>query len=321
MNPSSQLSLFFNMLRIRRIEEAISLHYAEQKMRCPIHLSIGQEAIAVGICTQLTETDSLFSNHRSHAHYLAKGGNLQKMLAELYGKQTGCTKGRGGSMHLIDLKVGFQGSSSIAAGSIPIAAGFAFANQMRKLSAICCSFFGEAATEEGVFAETLNFAALKNIPLLLICENNSYAGHSPTSERQVKNCRRVKTAKAHQIFTLVGNGNDIEETFEIAKKTIQYVRNECKPAFIEFETYRFCEHVRSYKPDPIHRSQEELNTWKKRCPIKLYQKKLMNNDILSSEILDTMETKISSEISDAFSFAEESPFPIFDLDDEKVYTG
>jgi len=319
MNQEFQLSLFYEMLRIRRIEETIGLRYKEQKMRCPIHLSIGQEAIAVGVCTQLQKEDAVFSNHRSHAHYLAKGGNFHKMIAELYGKKTGCTKGRGGSMHLIDLEVGFQGSSPIAAGSLPIAAGFAFANQMKRSSAVCCSFFGEAATEEGVFAETLNFAALKKLPFLFVCENNRYAVHSPTSERQPPERNRVKIAEAHGIFALLGDGNSIEDVYEVTKKALDHVQTGKGPAFIEFETYRLCEHVGGRKPDLGYRTNEEITTWKERCPIKLYQEKLLKDQTLTTQALETMEAKISSEIDYSFSFAEESAFPIFDLDDEKAY--
>ena len=319
MNSDVQRSLFYEMLRIRRIEEAIGTRYKDQKMRCPIHLSIGQEAIAVGVCSQLKKEDGVFGNHRSHAHYLAKGDNFHKMVAELYGKKDGCTKGRGGSMHLIDLDAGFQGGSPLAAGSLPIAAGFAFAQQMQRSSSICAVFFGEAATEEGVFAETLNFAALKKLPLLFVCENNKYAAHSPTTERQSENRDRVKIAEAHGIMSLSGNGNALAESYELAQKALEHIRSEKGPAFLELETYRLCEHVGSRKPDVGFRSDEEITTWNARCPIKLMQEKLLKEQTLSSEEIEAMEAKISSEIDYSFSFAEESPFPIFDLDDEKAY--
>lgn len=314
-----QLQLFYEMLRIRRIEESIGTRYKEQKMRCPIHLSIGQEAIAVGVCTQLQKEDAVFSNHRCHAHYLAKGGNFHKMMAELYGKETGCSSGRGGSMHLIDFEAGFQGASPIAAGSIPVAAGWALATQMKKLRLVCVSFFGEAATEEGVFAETLNFAALKNLPLLFICENNRYAIHSPTFERQAENRSRLKIAQAHGIFTESGDGNNVEDVHAITKKALEHVRTAKGPAYLEFDTYRLCEHVGSRKPDLGYRSNEEITTWKKECPIKRHQEKLMGDQTLTPDALDAMEAKISAEIDYSFSFAEESPFPLFDLDDEKAY--
>ncbi|WP_420421785.1 thiamine pyrophosphate-dependent dehydrogenase E1 component subunit alpha [Simkania sp.] len=315
MNQDMQRTLFNAMLRIRRIEEAIGTHYKQQKMRCPIHLSIGQEAIAVGVCSQLEKEDGVFSNHRSHAHYLAKGGDFHKMIAELYGKKDGCTKGRGGSMHLIDLDAGFQGGSPLAAGSLPVAAGFALAQQMQHSSAICAVFFGEAATEEGIFSETLNFAALKNLPLLFICENNQYKTHPFAKERHAENRDRVKIAQAHGLKTLSGNGNDLEETHELAKKAIDHVRNGKGPTFLELETYRLHEHIKRKHSD----TEESQVTLEDHCPLKFYKEKLIAEQVLTNEGIEVMEAKITSEIDYSFLLAEESPFPTFDLDDEKAY--
>ncbi|MCB1067202.1 MAG: thiamine pyrophosphate-dependent dehydrogenase E1 component subunit alpha [Simkania sp.] len=315
MNQDLQRTLFYEMLRIRRIEEAIGTHYKQQKMRCPIHLSIGQEAIAVGVCSQLRKEDGVFGNHRSHAHYLAKGGNFHKMIAELYGKKDGCTKGRGGSMHLIDLEAGFQGGSPLAAGSLPIAAGFAFAQQMQHSPAICAVFFGEAATEEGIFSETLNFAALKNLPLLFICENNQYMARPFAKERQVENRDRVKIAQAHGLKSLAGNGNDLRETYQLAKKAIDHVRSGKGPTFLELETYRLHEHIGRMNSDV----EENQVTLEDHCPLKFYKQKLLEEQVLTNEEIDVMEAKITSEIDYSFLLAEESPFPIFDLDDEKAY--
>ena len=176
MRPSVEekisLDLFREMLRIRMIEEAIAGRYSEQQMRCPVHLSIGQEAVAVGVCKAILHSDYLISNHRAHAHYLAKGGSLKAMIAEIYGKQTGCCNGRGGSMHLVDQSVGMLGSTPIVGGSIPVAVGLAFATQLQRKEQITIVFFGEGATEEGVFAECLNFPALRKLPILFVCGNN-----------------------------------------------------------------------------------------------------------------------------------------------------
>ncbi len=319
LNFDLKKSLFYKMLRIRRVEEAISLRYEEQKMRCPIHLSIGQEAIAVGVCSQLKQTDAVFSNHRSHAHYLAKGGSLNKMIAELYGKKDGCTKGRGGSMHLIDLDVGLQGSCPISGGSIPIATGFAFAMQMQNRSALSSVFFGEAATEEGLFCESLNFAALKNLPILFICENNFYAIHSHLEERQPKNRSRLKIAEAHDIYSLSGDGNDIEEVYKIAQNGLEYIRMGKGPVFIEFQTCLLCEHVGIRKIDLSFRKHEEVMNWQTRCPLKRYQEAVLNANFSEEKYFEKMEEKINNEIEESFSFAEKSPFPRFDLDDEKAF--
>ena len=319
LNFNLKKTLFYEMLRIRRVEEAIRLKYKEQKMRCPIHLSIGQEAIAVGVCSQLNPTDAVFSNHRSHAHYLAKGGNLNKMMAELYGKKEGCTRGRGGSMHLIDLDVNLQGSTPIPGGSIPIAVGFAFAMQMQNQSTLASVFLGEAATEEGLFSESLNFAALKNLPILFICENNLYAAHSHLEERQVKSRSRLKIAEAHGIYALSGNGNDIEEVYETTQKGLAHIRVGKGPVFIEFQTYLLCEHVGIRKIDSNTRKDEEILAWQKRCPLKKCQESFLHTNHLEKNSLEKMEKAINLEIEESFSFAEKSPFPCFDLDNEKVF--
>src|SRR3989344_7570493 len=214
------LEFFKEMLRIRMIEEAIANRYSEQKMRCPVHLSIGQEAVAVGVCKAVLHTDRLISNHRAHAHYLAKGGDLKKMMAEIYGKKTGCCLGRGGSMHLVDMSVGMMGSTPIVGGSIPVGVGLAFATFLKKESDITAIFFGEGSTEEGVFVESLNFAALKKLPVLFVCENNLYSVYSPLDVRQPKERDRIAIAKAHGIFTKGGFGNDAEEVYQVAQDAV-----------------------------------------------------------------------------------------------------
>ena len=176
--------LFESMVRIRQIEEAIADHYSEQEMRCPVHLSIGQEGAAVGVCAALRSSDMAMSGHRSHAHYLAKGGNLLAMIAEIYGRQTGCSGGRGGSMHLVDLAAGFMGAVPIVGSTIPIATGLAFAERQKGGSRLTVAFLGEAATEEGVFHESANFASLHQLPIVYVCENNLYSVYSPMQVRQ-----------------------------------------------------------------------------------------------------------------------------------------
>ncbi|NDB95899.1 MAG: thiamine pyrophosphate-dependent dehydrogenase E1 component subunit alpha [Verrucomicrobia bacterium] len=172
------------MLRIRLVEEAIAEAYPRQEMRCPVHLSIGQEAVAAGTAAALARADLAMSGHRSHAHYLAKGGDLRKMIAELMGRQNGCCRGRGGSMHLIDRSVGFMGAVPIVGSTIPIAVGLAFAEKLRGQTRVTAAFLGEAATEEGVFHESANFASLHRLPVLFVCENNLYSVYSPMAVRQ-----------------------------------------------------------------------------------------------------------------------------------------
>src|SRR3990167_1684775 len=221
---SISLDLFKRMLRIRLIEEAIAHRYQEQKMRCPVHLSIGQEAVAVGVCKAALHLDYLISNHRAHAHYLAKGGDLKKMIAEIYGKSTGCCLGRGGSMHLVDRSVGMYGSTPIVGGSLPVGVGLAFATQLKKESDVTLIFFGEGSTEEGVFGESLNFAALKKLPVLFICENNFYSVYSPLNVRQPPQRDRVAIARAHGMVAKTGYGNDVEEVYRLASSAITSIR-------------------------------------------------------------------------------------------------
>ena len=190
----NQISLYFKMLRIRMIENEISERYSDKEMRCPIHLSTGQEAIAVGVCDNLGKNDKIVSAHRSHAHYLAKGGSLKKMIAELHGKITGSAKGIGGSMHLIDIKSGVFAAVPIVASALPIGTGIAWANKLKKKKDLVVAFFGDAATEEGVFFESLDFASLHNLGILFVCENNEYSIFSHISERQAKKRKIYKIA-------------------------------------------------------------------------------------------------------------------------------
>jgi len=302
------------------IEEGIADRYKEEQMRCPTHLSIGQEAIAVGVSEVLKNEDLVMSNHRAHAHYLAKGGDLKSMIAEIHGKTTGCSMGRGGSMHLVDLSVGMVGSTPIVANSIPVATGLAFASQLKNEKKISVSYFGEGATEEGVFGESLNVAALKNLPILYVCEDNLYSVYSPIHVRQSSSRDLCKIAKAHGMFAKEGNGNDIEECYQLAKEAVDFINGGSGPAFIKLNTYRYREHCGpNYDTDLDYRTLDEFNDWKAKCPVKMTQKKLMDENLLTEDELTKMKTTIQEEIDEAFVFAKSSPLPEFDLDFEKVY--
>lgn len=314
------LELFREMLRIRLIEEAIADRYSQQKMRCPVHLSIGQEAVAVGVCKAVLHEDYLISNHRAHAHYLAKGGDLKRMLAEIYGKKTGCSIGRGGSMHLVDLAVGMMGSTPIVAGSIPVGVGLAFGAQLKGESRLVVIFVGEGATEEGVFAECLNFAVLRKLPVLFVCENNYYSVYSPLDVRQPKERDRVAIARAHGLLADQGFGNDVEEVFRLAKQTVESIRTGNGPAFLEFETYRHREHCGpNFDNDIGYRTQEEFLAWEKKCPIQSQLKKIQETLPFSDSEYGKMRETIATEIDEAFEFAEKSPFPEFDPELETPY--
>lgn len=303
--PKPELvDLWRAMLRIRRIEEAIAERYAEQQMRCPVHLSIGQEATAVGVCAALAAQDYVLSSHRSHGHYLARGGDLRAMLAELYGRVDGCTRGMGGSMHLIDLSVGFLGAVPIVGSTIPIAAGAALGARMRGEDRVTVAFFGDGATEEGVFAETLNFAALRALPLLLVCENNLYSVYSPLSVRQPNGVRAHQIAEAHGVRGVHGDGNDVEQVAALAVEAVARARSGSGPTLLELDTYRWREHCGpNYDNDIGYRSPREFDAWVERCPVARARGRLGQVDDAA------VETVLRAEIDAAFGFACASPWP------------
>ena len=302
--------LYYRALRIRLIEEKIADLYSDQEMRCPVHLSIGQEAIAVGVCSALMVQDYVLGNHRSHAHYLAKGGNLKAMLAEIYGKKTGCSGGKGGSMHLVDLSVGFLGSAPIVSSTIPIAVGTAFGTSLKGDNQVTVSFFGDAATEEGVFYESLNFASLKKLPVIFVCENNLYSVYSPLSVRQPEGRNIVDIVRGIGIESLEGDGNDALQVYEMAEQAVKKARNGNGPVFLKFDTYRWREHCGpNYDNDLGYRTQAEFQEWKKRDPVNLLDVRLLENNILGRLEMDIMAETINSEIDEAVIFAKQSPFP------------
>ncbi|SVC97414.1 uncharacterized protein METZ01_LOCUS350268, partial [marine metagenome] len=204
-------NLLFDMIRVRMVEETIAAKYSEQEMRCPVHLSVGQEATAVGVCSVLGDEDFAFSAHRSHAHYLAKGGDLKAMLSELYGRKDGCCRGKGGSMHLIDRSCGFMGAVPILASSIPIGVGAAFGSVLKKSPKVSVVFFGDGALEEGAFTESLNFAILKHLPVIFVCENNLYSVFSHVSSRRPTYREIYEVVEGYGIASVHGYGNDVVE--------------------------------------------------------------------------------------------------------------
>ncbi|MEE3259515.1 MAG: thiamine pyrophosphate-dependent dehydrogenase E1 component subunit alpha [Candidatus Latescibacterota bacterium] len=302
--------LLRGMMRIRLIEEAIADRYAEQQMRCPVHLSIGQEGIAVGVCATLRAGDYTMSTHRAHAHYLAKGGSLKAMLGELYGKETGCCGGRGGSMHLVDRSVGFLGATPIVGSSLPVAVGTAFGSQLQGEDRVTVAFFGEGTTEEGVFAESVNFAALKRLPVVFVCENNLYSVYSPPEVRFHPDRDRVALAKAHGIAAGKGDGNDVEQVLAMTGEAVAAVRAGSGPAFLEFDTYRWREHCGpNYDNDIGYRTEEEFLAWQAQCPVSGYRSLLLEQGVVDGAALDGIEAEIGREIEAALADARQASFP------------
>jgi len=278
-------------------------------MKTPIHLYIGQEAIAVGVCANLRKEDYISSSHRSHGHYLAKGGNAKSLIAELYCKATGCSKGHGGSMHLVDISVGHYGSSSIVGGGIPIGTGIGLAIKMKKKPLVSVVFFSDGASDEGVLYESINFAVLKKLPVIYVLENNQYSVCSHVSSRQA--CDNIFHAMQPELmFTKMIDGNDVLEVYETARQAVERTRSGRGPSFIECKTYRIRGHAGCESQDfKGYRTDEEVEKWKARCPLTTYQKRLLEAGVIQPHEIESMEKKIDAELDEAFDCARKDPFP------------
>lgn len=311
--------LYEGMQRIRQIELQIAKRYAEQKMRCPVHLSIGQEAIAVGVCAALERTDQAVSTHRCHAHYLAKGGDLNAMMAELYGKSTGCCGGRGGSMHLFDTDAGLLLSLPIVASSIPIGVGAAFGFARRREPHVAVVFLGDASLEEGVWHESANFASRHTLPVIFVCENNLYSVYTHLDDRQPRR-PMTKLAEAHGMHTRHVDGNDLEALLPTMSDMVSRARNGQGPSFLLADTYRWLEHCGPNYDNHIgYRTEDEFKTWRIRCPLENLRGKLEKSGLWDEAREDRLNARIQAEIDAAFHFAEDSPFPELHTAAEGVY--
>jgi pyruvate dehydrogenase E1 component alpha subunit len=310
MLKKEKIELLKKMKLIRIVEESIAKKYSENKMRCPTHLCSGQEAVSAAIGQLLKNSDYVVSTHRPHGHYLAKGGNLKKMLAEIYGKSNGCSKGYGGSMHLIDLKVNFMGSTAIVGNSLPVGAGLALTINIEKSNKISCIFLGDGCVEEGVFHETVNFCALKKLPVLFVCENNLYSVYSSLLVRQPKNRSITKMVNAMGIKSFCVDGNDVCKIYDIALRELSKIRSGLGPRFFEFKTYRWREHCGPNFDNNIgYRSEKEFQKWKNKDPIKKYEKKLLEKKEITTEEINKININLLKRINLAFDYAEKSPFP------------
>lgn len=300
MNKRKIIKIYSSLYRIRNVEEEIAKIYPTDKIKSPIHLSIGQESISVGVCEALKSKDVVFGTYRGHALYLAKGGNLKKMIAELYGKSTGCSGGKGGSMHLIDLKAGVMGQSAIVGTTIPQAVGYAYAQKYLKSKKIIVVFFGDGAVEEGVFHESMNFAALKKLPIIFICENNFYAVYTHQYIRQ-SNPYIWRIAQNYGMSSERIENDDVFEIHNKVSKVVKLLRSgKPGPFFFECITHRWKDHVGPDDNSYLEYKNDQVNK------ISL---------LLDPEMRQKIEKKIDHEIKKAFEFAEVSPFP----EDWKLY--
>jgi TPP-dependent pyruvate/acetoin dehydrogenase alpha subunit len=294
---------YYQSLKIRRVEEKLIELYPSDKIKSPVHLSIGQESVSVAVCEALAPTDIVFGTYRCHALYLAKGGDLNRMMAELYGKVDGCARGKAGSMHLVDLSVGMMSASAIVATTLPHAVGYALAEKMKRSNVVVVVFFGEGAMDEGVFHESINFASLKRLPILFLCENNHYAIYSHVRERMAGEdpCSWARACKVPA--TRVPDG-DMLALHEQARTDIAAIRQGSGPRFIECETQRWRDHVGPDEDRKIgYRADSVLDAWITNDQVRRLAEQLP--DAKRREI----EAQVEQELSGAVDFAERSPFP------------
>jgi len=317
--PARLIEFYRSMLRIRRVEEEIERRYHQDQMKTPIHLVIGQEAAAVGCCSALRKGDLVYTSHRTHGAYLAKGGDLVRMLCEMHCRINGCVGSRGGSMHLIDKSVGMAGTSAIVGGAVPIAAGAALATQLQGGDRVVVVFMGDATTEEGVTAETLNFAALKKLPIVFFCENNFYSVQSPLHTRQPP--RDIRTwAESHGMPAAAVDGVNVLAVNDAVASAVTRARAGSGPSFIEVALYRFRAHGGAGDDSKMgYRDEAERVAWEAVDPIELFGRYLSSKSLLDDQTIADMERAIASEIAEAFEFALASPNPAEDDLYKNVY--
>jgi TPP-dependent pyruvate/acetoin dehydrogenase alpha subunit len=308
------------MVLIRRFEEKIIEVYGRQDMKSPVHLCIGQEGVAAGVCAHLQPEDYIYTTHRGHGHCLAKGMTPQELYAEFYGRESGCCRGKGGSMHPASPGLGVPGTTAIVGGSIPLAAGAALASQMRGNGRVSVAFFGDGASEQGAFHEAMNFAALKRLPLLFVCENNYYATNSPLSARQ-PHPDIHRRAAGYGIPGVSLNGNDVLAVYQAAQEAVARAREGDGPTLLECKTYRWKGHV---GPDCDWekgcRPREELTDWMNRCPVESWRERLVAWGVVDQEWYRRRLEETDARLDQALQSARGSSFPDPDELYQQVYS-
>lgn len=302
------LHLYQVMLTIRRFEERVVIDYQSGAIPGIVHSYIGQEAVATGVCTNLRRDDRIISNHRGHGHCIAKGADINRMMAEIYGRKTGYCKGKGGSMHIADFSVGMLGANGIVAAGLPIAGGAALAAQLEGGDRVVVLFFGDGATNEGEFHEVLNLASIWKLPLIFACENNLYSVNTPVQYATGLEHVSERATGGYGIPSVIVDGNDVVAVYEAAKKAVAKVRAGGGPVFLEFMTYRWRGHFEA-PGIPDLRPAEEIEVWKRKCPIASFERILLANDIVSRQTLKEINLQVMQKIENAVSYALASPFP------------
>src|SRR6202050_5471554 len=305
------LEMYRSMQRIRQFESKIRDLAMANEVPGFVHVSIGEEASATGVCAALRKPDRITSTHRGHGHLLAKGGRLDRMMAELYGKRTGYCKGKGGSMHIVDYALGILGANGIVGGGIPIATGSALAAVVAGKDDVTACFFGDGASNEGTFHESLNIASVWKLPVVFVCENNGYGEFTPmqtvTSVRDI-----ALRAQAYDMPGFIVDGNDVMEVFRFASEAVARARAGQGPTLLECKTYRWEGHVvgeQAFLGEGAYRPTSEIEEWKRKCPIIRFQQFLVGGGKVSKTELDRIETETATELEDAIKFARESELP------------
>jgi pyruvate dehydrogenase E1 component alpha subunit len=319
-DPDLLIALHKELLNVRLTEETLAERYREQEMRTPAHFGTGQEAVAVGVCQALRKDDVAFSHHRCHNHYLAKGGSVYELAAELYGRVDGCSRGRGGSVHLTAPEHGMIATSAILGETTAVAVGAALAFQMDGVDRVSVTFFGEGALDEGSFYESLNYASIKKLPVLFACENNLYATESPLSVRQAPNTELCERVRAFKVAAEQVDGNDVLEVYRATQNAVRQLRDGHGPFFLECMTYRWREHVGpnfDHELNRTYRSRAEVEAWMERCPVKLSGQRLMQLGIAPESQLDQWRNDTQMKVTTAVERARQAPWPevstLFDL--------
>jgi pyruvate dehydrogenase E1 component alpha subunit len=311
------LQMYTNMLTIRRFEEEVAKLFAAGKIPGFVHLYIGEEAIATGVCAHLRDDDFITSTHRGHGHLISKGGDLKLMMAELFGKRTGYCKGKGGSMHIADVDLGILGANGIVGGGPPIAAGAALSAQYRGTDQVVACFFGDGAANQGTFHEGLNMASIWKLPVIFVCENNHYG----ISFHQSKSMNVADVADRAASYNVPGaaiDGNDVIAVYEAAEAAVERARAGEGPTLIECKTYRWKGH---FEGDPmVYRTDEEFKGWQAKDPLPRFKSRLMEMGILTEEKIQQVDDAIAKMVEKAIQFAEESPFPAPEEITDDVYT-
>jgi len=303
-DKASALAALESLLAIRFFEEAVDGLFARGLMHGTMHLSIGQEAVATGVCAALRQSDFITSTHRGHSHCIAKGADLTRMMAELLAKQTGYCRGRGGSMHIADAKTGNLGANGIVAGGIPIATGAALAQKLTKSDNVVVSFFGDGATNEGAFHEALNLAAVWELPVIFVCENNKY-GMSFSTAKSMKVEKISERAAAYGMPGVTVDGNDVDAVYEVTKHAVDRARAGQGPTLIECVTYRHKGH--SKRDKNLYRTKEEIDFWKTKDPVGKFETLLIEKKVLTKQQADEVTEKVRNDIRTAITEASAAP--------------